>query len=254
MSPIEISLITFSSISIGILFGMFLRNFLPEEHLNADSKDVIKMGIGVIATIAALVLGLLTASAKGKFDTINSELKQTASKIILLDRAMARYGPETKESRNILRYGVASAIGRIWPAEKNSVAVERVDQQRAGIENLEENIQQLSPQNDKQRMLQSKIFQISSEIEEGRWLLIEQIGQGSFPMPLLILLICWLAVIFLCFSLITVPNKTVIAVLFICALAAASSLFLIMEFDQPYTGLIRISSAPMLTALEHLGQ
>jgi hypothetical protein len=254
MRPIAVSLAAFATISIGMLIGMSIRNLLPKQHLNADSRDVIKMGIGVIATIAALALSLLIASAKGKFDTINSGLRQIGSKVILLDRTMARYGAETMESRNILRRSVISALERIWPTEKQVIAIEKIDQKKGGVENLEEKLHQLSPQNDKQRMLQSKALQISGEIEEGRWLLIEQIGQSSFPMPLLILLIGWLTIIFFGFSLFTVRNKTVITVLLVCALSAASSLFLILEFDQPYSGLIKVSSAPLLTALAHIGQ
>ena len=90
MSPLAISLVAFGCILGGMLIGMFLRVVLPKHHLSDESKDAVKLGIGMIATLAALVLGLLIASAKGTFDTINSELMQTSSKIILLDRVMAQ--------------------------------------------------------------------------------------------------------------------------------------------------------------------
>jgi hypothetical protein len=254
MSPIGISLIALASIFGGTLLGMFLRSVLPEHHLSADSKDVIKLGTGMIATMAALVLGLLISSAKGTFDTMNNGLVQTGSKIILLDRTMAGYGPETKEARDILRSVVTAAIKRIWPAEKNTMAVEKATLQRGAIDNLGEKIRQLSPRSDEQRRLQAQALQIMSEIAEERSLLIERVGQSSLPMPFIVLLICWLIFIFVSFGLFTSRNTTVIVVLFICALSAASALFLILELDQPYGGLITVSSAPLLNALSHLGQ
>jgi len=254
MSPIAISLLSLMSICIGMLFGMYLRDHLPQHHLSSDSKDVMKMGIGMIATMAALVLSLLISSSKGKFDTINSGLRETGAKIILLDRTMARYGPQTKEARDILHRGVITTISQLWPTDKNTVDVEKAGRQKVSIEDVTEKLRQLSPQNDEQRQLQSKALQISGAIEEERWLLVEQVGQSSFPMPFLVLLVCWLTVIFFGFSLFTSRNITVLAILFICALSAASSLYLILELDQPYAGLIKVSSTPLLNALAHLGQ
>ena len=109
MSPLAISLIAYGCIIGGMVLGMFLRGALPEHHLSDESKDVMKLGIGMIATLAAVVLGLLIASAKGNFDTISSGLTQTGLKIISLDRIMAQYGPETKEVRDQLRRGVAAS-------------------------------------------------------------------------------------------------------------------------------------------------
>src|SRR3974377_85032 len=96
---------------------MFLLGLLPEHHRSTESKDVVKLGIGIIATLAALVIGLLIASAKGNFDMMNNGLIQTGSKIILLDRIMAHYGPETRDARDLLRRGVASVIEQISPKE-----------------------------------------------------------------------------------------------------------------------------------------
>ena len=103
MSPLVISLVAFVCIFGGTLFGMFLRNILPEHHLSDESKDAVKLGIGMIATLAALVLGLLVASAKGTFDTASTGLRQTGARVILLDRVLAHYGPETMEARELLR-------------------------------------------------------------------------------------------------------------------------------------------------------
>ena len=239
MSPIAFSLIALAIIFSGLLLGVFLRPRLQEHHLSGDSKDVMKLGTGMIATMAALVLSLLISSAKGTFDTMNNGLKQAAYKIVLLDRTLAQSGPETRDSRDILRRIVTTTIQRLWPAGKTTFEVEKVDQAKRGLEDFQKNLRQLSPRNDDQRQLRSEALQISGEINETRLLLIEQVGQRSFPMPLFVLLVFWLTIIFFNFGLFTSRNTTVIIVLFVCVSTAASSLFLILELDQPFGGLVR---------------
>jgi hypothetical protein len=253
MSPLAISLIVFACIFGGILLGMFLRTLLPEHHVSEESKDAVKLGIGMIATLAALVLGLLIASAKGTFDTMSSGLRQTGARVILLDRVMAQYGPETNEARDLLRRAVAAVIALRWPEERSRTAVSEARGGRANIEAVQEKLRQLSPRTDAQRWLQSRALQISGDIAEGRWLLIEQMGQSSIPMPFLVILVFWLTIIFATFGLFSPRNTTVIVVLLVCALSAAGSLFLILELDAPSGGLIKVSSAPLRNALIHLG-
>src|ERR1700730_4251454 len=99
------------------LLAMVAHAVLPEHHLSADSKDVVKLGIALIATMSALVLGLLIASAKSSYDTRSNQLVQASADIILLDRALARYGPETKEAPSLLQRSVAATVEQFWPAE-----------------------------------------------------------------------------------------------------------------------------------------
>ncbi len=254
MDALTISLTAFGCIFGGLLLGIFLRRVLPEHHLSEESMDVVKLGTGMIATLAALVIGLLIASAKGSFDTMSNGLRQTGSKIVLLDRIMAQYGPETRETRDLLRRGIASVIERVWPNDRIEQREIKPLDPKAGIEALQEKLLQFSPQNDTQRWLQSRALQVSGEIAETRWQLFEQIGQSSLSMPFLVILVFWLVLIFFSFGLSSPPNATVIVVLLICALSAAGSLYLIQELDQPYGGLIKISSTPLRNALVYLGQ
>jgi hypothetical protein len=254
MSPIAISLTALAIMFSGTLLGMYLRPLMQEHHLSGDSKDVMKLGTGMIATMAALVLSMLISSAKGTFDVWNNELQQSGGKISLLDHTLAQYGPETREARDILRHTLISTIQRVWPVDKTMMALEKVDQAERGIENLEEKLQQLSPRNDKQRRLQSQALQIAVEMDQTTLLLIQHVGRRSFPMLLLALLVLWLTIIFFNFGMFTTRNRTVIIVLFICALSAASSILLILELDQPFGGLIKVSSDPLLRALAYLGK
>lgn len=254
MSPTATSLITLACIMGGMLLGMFLRTLLPTHHLTDDSRDVIKMGTGMVATMTALVLGLVISSAKGTYDMLNSGVRHTATKVVLLDRALAEYGPETKETRDILRRGVTTAVDRIWPAEKAGISVEKVGQSGDIHEELSVALRQLSPRNDDQRTLQSRALQNHMEIVESLSIVVQQSGQTSIPMPFLVVLVCWLTFIFFSFGLFTTPNTTVIVVLLICALSAASALNLMLELDQPYGGFIKISSDPLRNALARIGQ
>jgi hypothetical protein len=254
VSPLVISLIAFGCIFGSMLLGMFLRRVLPDHHLSDESKDVMKLGTAMIATLAALVIGLLIASAKSSFDTLNNGIIQSGSKVMLLDRIMANYGVETREARDLLRRNLASVIEQLWPKEMKGQTELVAPDPRAGIEALEHKLRQLSPQNEAQRWLQSRALQLSSDIEDIRWLLFTKQGQSSFPMAFLVILVSWLVIIFFSFGLLSPRNGTVIMVLFVCALSAAGSLYLIQELDRPYGGLISVSSAPLRTALAHLGQ
>ena len=267
MTPLTISLVAFACIFGSTLLGMFLRNILPEHHLSDESKDAVKLGIGMIATLAALVLGLLVASAKGTFDTASTGLRQAGARVILLDRVLAHYGPEAMEARQLLRRSVAAVIQQVWPEEQigtlmaqgregggGAAAVEdKLRQQPARIEAVQDLLRQLTPKTDTQRSLQSRALQVSGDIAEGRWLLIEQMGQSSFPKPFLVILVFWLFIIFATFGLFSPRNTTVVIVFLICALSVAGALYLIMELDDPYGGLIKVSSAPLRNALTLLG-
>src|SRR6266478_1939932 len=152
--------VVFALVFGSALLAMFLHGALPEHHLSADSKDVVKLGIAVIATMSALVLSLLIASAKSAFDTRSNQLVQASADIILLDRALARYGPEAKEARSLLQHSVAATLERFWPAQgKGSIAV---DPRASPVEALYDKIEALSPQSEAQRALRSQALTLLS--------------------------------------------------------------------------------------------
>ncbi len=250
MSSMTTGWIVFACVFGGALLGMLVRKILPDDHLSSDSKDVVKLGMGLIGTMAALVLSLLISSAKSSYDTRSSEVTQLSANIILLDRALAHYGPEAREARDLLRRSVTRVMDQLWPSPG---AGSSQPTPTAGTEAFYDKIQGLSPQNDTQRSLQAQALSISAGLGQTRWLLVGQSGR-SIPMPFLVVLVCWLAFIFASFGLFARPNATVIVALFVCALSFSSAIFLILELDQPFEGLVQISSAPMREALARLGQ
>ena len=254
MSPLALSLIAFALMLGGMLLGMVLRTRLPNHHLSDESKDAVKVGTALIATLTALVLGLLIASAKGSYDTLNNELGHMTAKIMQVDSILGDYGPDARETRDHLRGSVISAIQRIWPEESDAIAVAKARQPSGALRDLRNNLLRLSPHNDAQRWLQSRALQVNAEIADTRWLVVQQIGKSSLPNLARLLLTFWLAFLFFSFGLFSPRNAMVITVFVICALSAAGSLLLILELDQPYEGLLKISSQPLREALAHLGQ
>ncbi len=253
MMPTEMAVIVFVCVFGGALLGMFLRLLIPEPHLTEDSKDVIKLGMGLIATMAALVLGLVITTAKGSYDTQDEAVKHSAAKIMLLDRVLANYGPETKETRELLRRTVAERVGAIWPQDGSQpVKFDAPETVLAGQE-MAAGILRLSPRNDAQRLLHYQAVKLGREIAETRWFVLGSL-ESSVPLPFLAVVVFWVAVIFTSFGIFAPRNATVVAVLFVCSLSVAASIFLILEMDQPYEGLIKISGAPLHYTLSHLGQ
>ena len=253
MNSITASLFSFGFISIGILFGFVLGRILPEHHLSEDSKDAIKMAWGIVATMAALVLSLLVASAKNTFDTVNSETTGIGAKIIVLDHVLAQYGPETKVIREELRKRVVSGIEKIWPGDAAFGPASSALEQGSGTGSMEDALNELTPQTDTQRALLAQARQICGDILLARWLIIEQSNTG-LPMILLVVLVSWLALLFLGIGLLAPRNKTVLAALFLCNFSFSTAIFLINEMDRPLDGVMKISSAPLHKVLEHLSQ
>jgi hypothetical protein len=247
MSSTTISLIVFACVFGGALLGIFLHAVLPQHHLSNESKDIVKLGMGLVGTMAALVLGLLVASAKGSYDTQSAELTQMSANIALLDRVLALYGPETKETRALLRGAVARVLDQMWSSASLSVPT------AAGGEILYDKIQGFSPKNDTQRSLQGQALSMAMDLGKTRWLMYEQ-AITSVSIPLLVVLVLWLAAIFISFGLFAPFNATVVASLFVSALSVSGAIFLILEMYTPYAGLIQLSSAPLRAALAHLGQ
>ncbi len=251
MSSITVSLIVFACIFGGALLGMLLRTALPEHHLSSDSKDIVKLGMGLVGTMAALVLGLLVASAKGSYDLQGSELTQLSANVALLDRVLAHYGPETKEARDLLRGIVARILDRMW--SKDRAGSGQSDPSSAGGEALYDKIQGLSPKNDSQRWLQTQALNMTVGMGQMRWSMYEQ-GTTSVSVPLLVILVLWLTLILGSFGLFAPSNATVIASLCLSALSVSAAIFLILEMYTPFSGTIQLSSAPLRAALAHLGQ
>src|SRR3954453_6978427 len=245
------ALVVFACLVGAVFVGRTLRSLLPEQHLSADSKDAMKLAIGLVATMSALVLGLLVSSAKGAYDTERSEVILMASKVTFLGRVLDAYGPEAAVVRALLRNSTSDAIQQMWPGQIRRPTDRNPDVQSGNLAYAA--LQQLSPQNEMQSVLKSQATTLAGDVAQTRSLLAAQ-SVPSVSQPMLIILVSWLVVIFVGFSILAPPNATTVFALMISALAVSGAIFLILELDEPFGGLIGISSDPMLQALQQLKQ
>jgi hypothetical protein len=254
MSALLVAAIVFVCIVAGALLGMALRGRLPAHHLSEESKDVVRLCTGLVATMAALVLGLLVASAKGSYDTQRDGLDEIAANITMLDIVLQQYGPPAQEARASLRRVVAGAMARLFPADAAQEPTLGATETTAGGKALHAQLLALTPADDMQRALKTQALQIGAELARRRLLLVAQHQSTAISGAFLVILTSWLVVLFASFGLFAPRNGTVVAALLISALSVSGAIFLILELDQPFEGLIQISSAPLRAAFAQLAQ
>ena len=251
MNPTLTALLVLGCLIGAVLLGRSLRRLLPENHLSTESKDAVKLAMGLVATMAALVLGLLVSSAKGAYDTERSEVIQMAAKVTFLDRLLAAYGPEADDARARLRDSVEQAIQQMWPGEMRRPARFTPNIEAGNL--MYGVIERLSPHNDIQAAIKTQATAIVVDLGQVRTLLAAQ-SVPSVSEAMLVILVSWLVIIFLGFSLLAPPNATTIVALIASAVAVSGAILLILELDEPFGGLIGISSEPMLNALQQLAK
>jgi hypothetical protein len=251
MAPIAISFVAFALALVGILLGSVIQRMLPEGHLSSDSKEVVKLSMGVVATLAALVLGLLVASAKSTYDARESEINQLTAYVILIDNLLAKYGEGAQASRAALRQAVPAIVEKIWREGQSAPLQSTPFKASAQGEAFYQRVQELQPSNDTQRGLKDRVIQVTTDLVQARFLLFSHLG-SSIPLPFLVVLLLWMVILFAGFSLMAPANATTLASLVICALSVSGAIFLILELDQPFSGIMVIQSEPLRNALPAL--
>lgn len=252
MKDILIGVVVFAIIFGGALFGMFLGKILPVQHMSTESRDVIRIVMGMLAMLSSVTLGLLTGSSISSLAEREGELRSAGVQFIMLDRTLAEYGPETAPTRTLLKQVLSERISQIWPEEGSAVSLSALSG-GPGINLVQRDLFALSPQTERQRWLRSNALEITNTIAESRWTTVEQIG-SRFPWAFFIVVVFWLAVVFASFGLFAPRNASVIAALFVAALALAAPIFMMFETDQPYGGLVKIPSTSLRVALDQLGR
>jgi Protein of unknown function (DUF4239) len=247
-----VTLLTFGCTFGAALLAIFIRDRLPAHHVEGDSREVVKLVLGLMATLTALVLGLLISSAHSAYDTQDAELQQLSIHLYQLDRILAHFGQDAVPEREQLRQVLAADIERIWPSDRAGKQVLTSVTAQQEIEGLFEGIASLSPKTDLLRLGQSRAIELLGTIGETRHLLIEQ-SQGALSWPFLFVLMSWMTVLFFGFGLIARYNETVVAALFVGSLSVAGAIFLILQMNQPYGGWIHVSSTPLRDVLTLMG-
>ena len=251
MNSTLIAVIVFVFVFGGALAGVAIR--VPAHHQDAETKDVVKLVMGLVATISALVLSLLIASAHTSYDRQESEVQQLGAQLVQLDEVFAHYGPETNDARAQLRRMVKAEVARLWPDAVAAQAAMHTSQNYVPTEDLFDTVARLTPNSDAQRSAQARALQLMTTMGTTIRLLHQQAG-GSLSWPFFVVLVFWLVVLFAGFGLYARRNATVIAALFVGALTVAGAIFLILEMNRPYSGLMEISRAPVRDALAPVGR
>jgi hypothetical protein len=248
MNPYAISLLALIVVFGASLVGIALQRFLPTDHHKDGTKESVRIGMGMVATMSALILGILVASAKGSYDAEKAEVIQLGAKITYLDRVLVNYGPEAKPVRVLLRQAVSGAIDRMWAEDMDG---SQLDPGSVWSEALPKALQALTPTTDEQRAFKAQAASLSLDLGQMRWLLYEQ-ADSSISHPLLIVVVSWLALIMGSVGLFAPRNATAVIALFLASISVSGALFLILELDRPFDGLIRISRRPLVNSLIHL--
>ncbi len=253
MNAFAVASLVLACLLAGAWLGFWFSTILPEHHLSAHSKDSVKQSVAVLSTLTALVLGLVVGSAKSSYDAKGDALTAMAADIILLDRILAQYGPETAEARRLLRDSTEAGIRAIWADEGLRFTAMEIAGPSGALEGIQRQIRGLTPQNEAQRGLKARAIEIAGDLSKTRWLTLARSG-GTIPVPFLAVVVLWLALMFVGLGLLAARNGTVAAAALAVALAVAAAIFLILELDTPYSGLITLSDAPLRLVLQHLGR
>ncbi|MFL6538592.1 MAG: hypothetical protein ACJ8JD_10490 [Chthoniobacterales bacterium] len=245
MSHFTIGLVSFVGIFGGALLGFLAARRLPGHQLTNDTQTAVTVSVAVIGTLAALVLGLMITAANGSFTKRSEEVRELSLQLIRMDRNLRRYGPETADVRGELRAWSTAKIQQLFPEEGKVVPTS--DQTIELLETVQDGLMALKPNGFRQEYLRTLCITLSSTMIQARWGLETHAGH-SIPIPFLVLLIFWLAIVFASFGLFAPANPTTMVALVLCAIAVAGGIFLIEDLDNPGGGLVRLPADAMRRA------
>lgn len=252
MTPGAVSLVIATVVFGGSILAMYVARALPDSHLGADARDVIKLGMALIATLVALVLGLMIATAKGTYDAQSAAVRQLSADVLLLDRSLAEYGPEAQHPRDLLREAAGLMLQHLWPEDGSAPLSLAPGEAHAPMAQFLREVTQLSPLNPTQEFLKTQVLRVTSDLAQVRFQMYVQ-GTSQLPLPFLIVISIWLIILFAGYGLIAARNPTVLVFLFAATLSVSGAVFLVQELANPFGGVVRVSGAPLDEVIAHLG-
>jgi len=251
MNPLAVSVFFAVVVLAGAYSGALARRWVPPSHQDANTRDVVKLGVGLLGTLAALVLGLVVASAKSSFDTKTTEVQSVAAKILQLDRSLRRLGSEAMPAREALRDQVASRIGHLGESFAGKVNTPTASAAAHRLVDFENMLHALQPKDDVQRQALAAARDLTGDVQRIMSNVVTQTG-SSITTPLLVLLVFWFAVIVAGWNFIAPASGTTLFVNVLCALSISGAIFLLLQMDQPFGGIIQVSDGPLRVVLPQL--
>jgi hypothetical protein len=240
-------LLVFAFLAGAALCSLWSCRYLPEHYRGPETTSTLRLGTGVIATLTAVVLGLLISGVKGHLDLENRDLQAYGARLILLDRTLRRYGPNAAHARDSLADYTQHVLEVTFPSNgqipiiADPAAEERLNETEQAI---------LSLQPDPNDYKGQALTQLR-DILQRRQTIIEM-AASTVSMPIVLILTMWMGLIFASFGYGAPRNRMTVVILVVAAAAVASAIFLILEIDRPLEGVIRVSNAPMRDALSYM--
>lgn len=251
MSALAISGVAGVAMFGAALAGMLLRSLVPERYLSSESREVIRLGAALIATMAAMLLGLLVSSTRSSYEDKRGEVIHMTADLIELDILMKDYGPEGHAVRRVMRAAIAPMIDSIWRARAGEFRQDADAVPDAGTEAILGAVADLAPQSADQRARRERAIVLGLELAQIQFVLFAQ-PANAISIPFIAIVVLWLTFVFSTFGLSAPANPLIVVVLLVAALSAASAIFLILDLDRPFGGLLQIPSLPLRNALPAL--
>jgi hypothetical protein len=241
-------LATFLVIFGGGMLGLLLGRVLPEEYRSDATKTIVQTSTGMVSLLAALVLGLLVATAKNKFDTSNQQVEQFAASLMLLNRQLVNYGAEASDTNALLRKYTIAKIAETWPDGPGPKPGPGDSPAWKLLESLEQSLTELAPKTASERSEAATASETAAALAKTTWLQAAEESE-HVPHPFVLIMIVWLFVLFVSFGLFAPRNMLVVIALLVGALSIAGAVVLIVDMDSPFEGMIVVSPDPMQEAL-----
>jgi len=249
MRTILIAVITLACTFGSAFAGEFLSRKLPDETLSNDSKDAVKLVMGLIATMSALLLSLLLASAQTTYNAQNANVEGLAAAVLQMDRMLELYGPAAEPLRKEVHEITDSTRSVIWEADGvHSDRLNPIGLQHR-INNLLVSVLSLPTDTNLHRFAQAQFIRAASEASTIRINMFEQ-SRSRLPLPFLVVVIAWLSFLFMGFGLLSPFHRLVRFTFLVGAVSVSAAIFMIIELSSPYSGLIQLSDAPIVAVLE----
>ncbi|HQS10287.1 MAG: hypothetical protein B7Y12_24790 [Rhizobiales bacterium 24-66-13] len=251
MDALTLGLIVFAALFGGAAIAIRVAPLLPAHHLSKDSQDAVKLGVGMIAAMASLVLGLMTASVSGNFGNASKDVNSYALNLLSLDTDMRHFQPQSCPAQVLLADYIRSVLHETWtgatdlPEQRNSAGSGQILLQLDGM------IHGWTPATADDAAVRTNVQNGLRTVLTSRWT-VSQDSAAAIPIAFVIVLVAWLALIFVSFGLYSPPNMVVIGSLLLCAASIAGALFLISEMSGPFDGLVSISPQPMVRVLDFI--
>jgi hypothetical protein len=252
MNAVAFSALLFLTVCLATGVGATMRRRLPAQHLDSDSRDVVKLVMALISTMSAITLGLLVSSAQGSYTAQKANIQKIAADVIDMDRTLRLYGPESKPAREFLRQSLTAMHDGIWTGDR--ILPENLKPARHGVpaETFGLLLRDMKPTTELQQLVRTRAMQLSMEVGQIRLMMFEQVGQ-SISWYFIVALAFWISVLFFGYGMLTQVHTTVVGAWVLGALSISVAMFLILELNEPYDGIIQLSDAPIRGALMEIG-